>query len=223
MTTRMIVTAVRAALLGAVGLLLAACGDDTAVAEPQAAAKAGNAAVEAEGAPAPAAVATGVAADTSADASGATAVPTVAVATPTGVAAPTAAPTASAEAAAPAVTAAGPAYDVSCPDGATRAEDCEVGQSTYVGWRSFHAHCQQCHGGSALGSTFAPNLLERFNTRVDYARFQDVLHHGYTGNVGAMPSFEKNSAVLKDLEPIYQYLRARADGKLPPGRPLKKS
>ena len=131
-------------------------------------------------------------------------------------------PAAAAEPAAAKTSGKGPAYDVSCPAGATQAEKCQVGKETYVGWRSFHTHCFQCHGGSAMGSTFAPNLMERFNTRVDYERFNYVLHNGYTGKVGAMPSFAKNSAVLKDMDPLYSYLRARADGALPAGRPVKK-
>ena len=122
----------------------------------------------------------------------------------------------------PAVAGPEPGYDVSCPDGATQAEKCQVGKDTYVGWRSFATHCVQCHGGSAMGSTFAPNLAERFNTRVDWLRFNYVMHNGYTGKVGAMPSFAKNNAVLKDLGAIYGYLRARADNALPPGRPVKK-
>jgi len=122
----------------------------------------------------------------------------------------------------PAVAGPQPTYDVSCPDGATQAEKCQVGKDTYVGWRSFATHCVQCHGGSALGSTFAPNLAERINTRVDWLRFNYVMHNGYTGKVGAMPSFAKNTAVLKDMGAIYGYLRARADNALPPGRPVKK-
>jgi mono/diheme cytochrome c family protein len=122
----------------------------------------------------------------------------------------------------PAVAGPAPVYDVSCPAGATQAEKCQVGKDTYVGWRSFATHCVQCHGGSAMGSTFAPNLAERLKTRVDWLRFHYVMHHGYTGKVGAMPSFAKNNAVLKDMGPIYSYLLARADNALPPGRPVKK-
>jgi mono/diheme cytochrome c family protein len=113
-------------------------------------------------------------------------------------------------------------YEVNCPASATVAENCEVGRATYVGWRAFHTHCFQCHGGSALGSTFAPNLLDRFNQHVDYGRFHYVLFHGYTGHVGAMPSFAKNIAVIKDLDALYAYLSARADCVLPAGRPKLK-
>lgn len=121
----------------------------------------------------------------------------------------------------PAVRDAGLTYTVQCEPGATQAEACAVDAETYKGWRSFHAHCYQCHGGSGLGSTFAPNLMDRLNDHVDHARFHYVLHNGYTGKVGAMPSFEANAAVLKDLDALYRYLRARADEALPAGRPTR--
>jgi cytochrome c5 len=112
-------------------------------------------------------------------------------------------------------------YTVQCPDGATAAEDCKVDKETYVGWRSYSANCLACHGGSGMGSTFAPSLQDRFNAHVDHERFDYVLHNGYVGKMGAMPSFATNTAVLKDVDAIYRYLRARADGALPPGRPAK--
>ncbi len=115
-----------------------------------------------------------------------------------------------------------PQYAVECPEGATAAEACQVSKETYIGWRTFHAHCFQCHGGSALGSSFAPNLVDRFNQHVDYGRFSYVMEHGYTGQMGAMPAFAKNPAVSKDVDALYAYLRARADGELPPGRPVRK-
>ena len=112
-----------------------------------------------------------------------------------------------------------PGYTVDCAEGATDARLCKVDAQTLLGWRAFHTHCSQCHGGSGLGSTFAPNLQERFNTRVDFARFSFVLHHGYHGQVGVMPSFEQNKAVLAARDALYAYLSARAKGVLPPGRP----
>ncbi len=115
-----------------------------------------------------------------------------------------------------------PGYTVDCADGATDAKQCEVDKETYVGWRSYATNCQVCHGGSGLGSTFAPNLLDRFNKEgVDYGRFKHVITNGYTGKMGAMPAWNKNNAVMKDLDNLYRYLQARADEKLPQGRPVK--
>lgn len=116
----------------------------------------------------------------------------------------------------------GPEYNVKCADGATDAKQCEVDKETYVGWRSYATNCQVCHGGSGMGSTFAPNLQERFNKEgVDYGRFKYVIINGYTGQMGAMPAWNQNAGVMKDLDSLYSYLKARADETLPPGRPKK--
>ena len=112
-----------------------------------------------------------------------------------------------------------PGYSVDCQEGVTDARQCKVDAQTLLGWRAFHTHCAQCHGGSGLGSTFAPNLQERFNTRVDFARFSYVLQHGYHGQMGVMPNFAQNKAVLAARDALYAYLSARAKGALPPGRP----
>ena len=114
-----------------------------------------------------------------------------------------------------------PAYSVTCAADATAAEQCVVDKATYVGWRTFAGQCQVCHGGSALGSTFAPNLLDRFHERVDYPRFVAVVLEGYRGQVGAMPAWKGNPNVEPHIDSMYAYLKARADGVLPPGRPAR--
>lgn len=112
-------------------------------------------------------------------------------------------------------------YSVECAQAATAAEQCRVDKETYVGWRTFASQCQVCHGGSALGTTFAPNLLDRLHANVDYRRFVDVVLNGYRGPVGMMPAWKNNPNVAPHIDAIYQYLKARADGALPPGRPEK--
>lgn len=115
-----------------------------------------------------------------------------------------------------------PDYAVECPSGATDASACTVDRLTYDGWRTYKIECQQCHGGGGMGSTFAPNLMVRFNDAgVDYGRFLYVMDHGYTGQMGVMPSLAKNPRVQKHKAGIYAYLKARADGVIPNGRPPK--
>lgn len=137
--------------------------------------------------------------------------PTAAVATPP--------PETAAANAAPSAASDAFNYEVQCPAGATAAEQCKVDKDTYIGWRTFASQCQVCHGGSALGSTFAPNLLERFHQRVDHARFVAVVTHGFRGQVGAMPAWKGNPNVMPHVDQMYRYLKARADAALPPGRP----
>lgn len=191
----------------ALALLLAGCSGDDAPPEQAAA-------------PAP------VAAETPSPPAEAT--PSEAVPAPAPAPPPAPAPVADAASAAPAIapapttTGTTPAYEVSCPDGAKAAEQCQVDKDTYIGWRTFAGQCQVCHGGSGLGSTFAPNLLERFHQRVDYPRFVEVVKNGYTGQVGAMPAWKGNPNVEPHIDRLYRYLKARADGALPPGRPARK-
>lgn len=108
------------------------------------------------------------------------------------------------------------AYQIECDaDG----RHCKVDADTFIGWRMYNTNCLACHGPDAKGSSMAPNLMTRLNTTVDYDRYVFVMTEGYTGRMGAMPSFSRNQAVMDRLPAIYQYLKARADGALGEGRP----
>lgn len=116
-----------------------------------------------------------------------------------------------------------PAYAVECPEGTTDAGQCTgLNDATYLGWRTYKIECQQCHGGGGMGSTFAPNLMDRINKQgVDYGRFLYFMEHGYQGKMGVMPSMKQNARVQKATAEIYTYLKARAEGAIPVGRPPK--
>jgi mono/diheme cytochrome c family protein len=113
-------------------------------------------------------------------------------------------------------------YTVECgPDpeegGATV---CRVDRATYVGWRTFHGICHTCHAQDAVGSTFAPDLLERMR-HIDKAEFMTALSEGFKGQVGVMPPWSQDPNVSKYFEELWSYLRARSDGALLPGRPKR--
>ena len=95
---------------------------------------------------------------------------------------------------------------------------CRVDRGTYVGWRTFHAICHTCHGQDALGSSFAPNLVERVR-EIDKATFLKVMNEGFTGQMGVMPPWIQDPNVNKYFEELWSYLQARSDGVLLPGRP----
>jgi hypothetical protein len=118
-------------------------------------------------------------------------------------------------------TAAKPPYTVECEVDAESGQVCYVDRDTYVGWRTFHGFCHVCHAQDAVGSTFAPNLLERMRV-IDKTRFVDVLDNGFTGQVGVMPAWKNNPNVTKHYDALYAYLKARADDVLPPGRPQRR-
>lgn len=97
---------------------------------------------------------------------------------------------------------------------------CLVDKSTYVGWRTFHSTCFVCHGPNALGSTFAPSLVERLK-EIDKDRFMHSVQNGYQGQIGVMPAWKDNPNINKHFEDLYNYLKARSDGVLPAVRPQR--
>ena len=115
-------------------------------------------------------------------------------------------------------------YSIECGQVDNRGQSyCYVDGDTYIGWRTFHGFCHVCHAQDAVGSTFAPNLLDRM-TQSDMTRdlFVERLNEGFTGQVGVMPPWKENPNVRKRYNELYAYLTARASGALPPGRPKKK-
>jgi hypothetical protein len=115
-----------------------------------------------------------------------------------------------------------PPYAVECGNTDEAGESfCYVDGDTYIGWRTFHGFCHVCHAQDAVGSSFAPNLLDRMH-EMDFELFVDRTSNGYTGQVGVMPPWKDNPNVSKRYKELYAYLKARADGALPPGRPKKK-
>ncbi len=98
---------------------------------------------------------------------------------------------------------------------------CYVDRHTYVGWRTYHSFCLRCHAQDAVGSTFAPSLLERME-KMDRDRFVERLNDGFTGQTGVMPPWKDDPNVRKLYKELFTYLKARSDGALPPGRPKKK-
>ena len=99
--------------------------------------------------------------------------------------------------------------------------------STYKGWRAYHAECHVCHGPDAMGSTYAPSLMESVKNGMDWDAFFDVIINGRGVDQGAqkgnvMPAFGENSNVAPHIEDMFRYVKARADGKIRRGVRLPK-
>ncbi|HID82586.1 MAG TPA: c-type cytochrome, methanol metabolism-related [Chromatiales bacterium] len=95
-------------------------------------------------------------------------------------------------------------------------KDCKVDIFLVKGFRAF-SQCQVCHGLDANGSSFAPSLVEKLK-EIDRARFDEVVINGYKGQVGVMPPWKENPNVMKKIDNLYAYLKARSDGVIPAGR-----
>ena len=91
----------------------------------------------------------------------------------------------------------------------------ELYQSVYNGWKTWHVYCYRCHGTNAVGTTLAPNLIDP-NEKMTIVSFRTVVKTGSAD--GQMQAWDK---LLDDrqIAQLFDYVRARADKVLPPGRP----
>jgi methanol metabolism-related c-type cytochrome len=96
---------------------------------------------------------------------------------------------------------------------------------TFSGFRRYHAECHTCHGPEGEGSTYAPALIQSLKS-LSHQDFVNVVVNGKktvnTAQQQVMPAFGENVNVMCYLDDIYVYLKARADGALPRGRPGKR-
>ncbi len=95
-------------------------------------------------------------------------------------------------------------------------QPCQIDLYLTKGFRAF-SQCQVCHGLDANGSSFAPSLNDKLK-EIDRARFDDVVINGYQGQIGVMPGWKENPNVMKYMDELYAYLRARSDGVIPAGK-----
>lgn len=106
------------------------------------------------------------------------------------------------------------------------AEDGTVDWYTYSGFRRYHAECHVCHGPDGEGSTYAPALVQSLKT-MSYDDFMLVVASGRevvrADKQSVMPAFGTNHNVMCFIDDIYVYLKARADGAIPRGRPAKRA
>jgi methanol metabolism-related c-type cytochrome len=97
---------------------------------------------------------------------------------------------------------------------------------TFSGFRRYHSECHVCHGPDGEGSTYAPGLLESLKT-TSYDDFFQVVASGRevvrADKQSKMPALGDNRNVMCYIDDIYVYLKARADGVLPRGRPAKRA
>lgn len=114
------------------------------------------------------------------------------------------------------------------PDGTLTfniAPDGTVDWYTYSGYKRYHSECHVCHGPGGDGSSFAPALSESLKV-MDYQTFVTTVMSGrVTDKAGTkfiMPALGDNKNVACFIDDLYAYIRARAVGDLPFGRPEKR-
>jgi mono/diheme cytochrome c family protein len=121
----------------------------------------------------------------------------------------------------------------------------KVDAETFVGYNVYHNVCVGCHGVGGDGSELAPNLTEsleylnptQFKIKVlhkfavkfskdewidmQQAMFEEIRKQENRdhGDLANMPSWQNNPMVSQNIQNIYRYLKARADGVLGPEKP----
>jgi len=97
--------------------------------------------------------------------------------------------------------------------------DGKIDENTMQGWRSFRGGtCGMCHGGAGQGGA-GPNLTLSLQEKIDKARFIEIVTNGRPGTL--MKPFKNNNRVMKNIDHIYTYLKARSDGILGPENLIK--
>lgn len=102
--------------------------------------------------------------------------------------------------------------------------DGKVDRGTYNGYRRYGDACLRCHGPDGAGGSYAPALTESL-TRLSYEQFAETVINGRQnvagGKESVMPAFGEVQDVATYLDDIYAYLKARSDGVLGRGRPVR--
>jgi mono/diheme cytochrome c family protein len=98
-----------------------------------------------------------------------------------------------------------------------------VSVALYKGWQQYMLQCARCHGDDALGTSFAPSLVQGLGPEgqiTSREEFMTVLTNGRPDK--GMPSDSTMGLDPVYLDGLYQYLRGRADGQLHGGRPARR-
>jgi mono/diheme cytochrome c family protein len=91
----------------------------------------------------------------------------------------------------------------------------------YEGWRQYSVNCARCHGQDVLPNPVAANLLISLGPGgpIDTEeKFIQVVSEGRPER--GMPAF-KSILTPDQMKANYAYVKARAEKRIPPGRPAK--
>jgi len=95
----------------------------------------------------------------------------------------------------------------------------KVSRLEYEGWRQYSVNCARCHGQDVLPNPVAANLLISLGPGgpIDTEeKFLEVVTKGMPDR--GMPAFG-TLLTPAQIKAIYAYVKGRAEGRIPPGRP----
>ena len=110
------------------------------------------------------------------------------------------------------------AQEAALPGRPYRIIEGRVDAGTYNGYRRYNAGCNHCHGPDGVGSSFGPALVDRL-PKVE--AFRGIVRNGLSNGTAVMKGFADDPNVAPYIDDIYAYLKARADGVLGRGRPIR--
>jgi len=105
------------------------------------------------------------------------------------------------------------------PDNQAAGKAAAFSQLEYEGWRQYSVNCARCHGQDVLPNPVAANLLISVRPGGPMhspESFTQVVVEGRPE--GGMPAFE-GVLTTDQTQAVYAYVKGRAEGRLPPGRP----
>ena len=94
-----------------------------------------------------------------------------------------------------------------------------IDANTTEGWKTYNGGgCGACHGRGGSGGV-AANLAESLTTKLDKKTFIEIVVNGKPGTL--MKPNNANVKVMDNLDNLYAYVKARADGVLGPENLIK--
>ena len=106
-------------------------------------------------------------------------------------------------------------------DQAAKSGGSKVSRIEYDGWRQYSVNCARCHGQDVLPNPVAANLLVSVGPGGPMAtpeKFIEVVAKGRPER--GMPGFA-TLLTPEQINATYAYVKGRAEGRIPPGRPDK--
>lgn len=93
--------------------------------------------------------------------------------------------------------------------------DDQANEAIFQGWQVFSEACGSCHGDFGQGK-IAPDLTQQIKalSEEDFTRI-------VTNGKGLMPPWKANQEVMHNMRNMYRYLKARSNGVLQEGIPMK--
>jgi len=104
-------------------------------------------------------------------------------------------------------------------DEAAKSGGLKVSRLEYEGWRQYSVNCARCHGQDVLPNPVAANLLVSLGAGGPMdtpEKFLQVTSKGRPER--GMPAFG-TLLTPEQINAIYAYVKGRAEGRIPPGRP----